>query len=83
MTVKKLSNEELSSANKIVNEYRTIESEFTEIQSQLEKIDAEKVNLLSRLDAIRSEELEFYENLEDKYGKGKIDLLTFEYISEK
>ena len=83
MTVKNLSNEELSVANKIVNEYRTIETEFTEIQSQLERIDAEKSNLLSRLDAIRSEELEFYDNLEDKYGKGKIDLLTFEYISEK
>ena len=83
MTAKNLSNEELSVANKIVNEYRTIETEFTEIQSQLERIDAEKSNLLSRLDAIRSEELEFYDNLEDKYGKGKIDLLTFEYISEK
>lgn len=83
MTVKNLSTEELSSANKIVSEYRTIESEFTEIQSQLAKIDAEKSNLLIRLDAIRSEELEFYDTLEDKYGKGKIDLLTFEYISEK
>ena len=83
MTVKSLSNEELSVANKIVNEYRTIETEFTEIQSQLERIDAEKSNLLSRLDAIRFEELEFYDNLEDKYGKGKIDLFTFDYISEK
>ena len=83
MTVKNLSNEELSVANKIVNEYRTIETEFTEIQSQLERIDAEKSNLLSRLDAIRFEELEFYDNLEDKYGKGKIDLFTFDYISEK
>ena len=79
----KLESIELASASTIVNKYREAEVELLQIQKTLEELDVQKSDLLSRLEAINEEEMTFFNSLEKKYGKGKLDLLTFEYISKK
>lgn len=79
----KLESTELDSASTIVNKYREAEVELLQIQKNLEELDVQKTNLLSRLEAINEEEITFFNLLEKRYGKGKLDLLTFEYISKK
>lgn len=79
----KLESIELASASTIVNKYREAEVELLQIQKTLEELDVQKSDLLSRLEAINEEEITFFNSLEKKYGKGKLDLLTFEYISKK
>ena len=83
MTRIKLESTELDSASTIVNKYREAEVELLQIQKNLEELDVQKTNLLSRLEAINEEEITFFNLLEKRYGKGKLDLLTFEYISKK
>ena len=79
----KLESIELASASTIVNKYREAEVELLRIQKTLEELDVQKSDLLSRLEAISEEEITFFNLLEKKYGKGKLDLLTFDYISKK
>ncbi len=79
----KLESTELASASTIVNKYREAEVELLQIQKTLEELDVQKSDLLSRLEAINEEEITFFNSLEKRYGKGKLDLLTFEYISKK
>jgi hypothetical protein len=71
---------ELQTANNIVQKYRDAEVELNVIQKQLITLDEQKTDLLSRVEITHKEELRFFEELESKYGNGKLDLLTFEYF---
>lgn len=78
----KLSSLEYNEMLNIVNSYREMETSLTKVQEQLESLSSIKDSLLHELDTIRDRELKFFENLEKNYGKGKLDLYTFEYIKE-
>jgi hypothetical protein len=79
----KLENSDLASASTIVNKYREAEVELLEIQKKLEDLDVQKTELLTRLEAVNEEEITFFNSLEKRYGKGHLDLLTFEYLTKK
>jgi hypothetical protein len=78
----KLKESEHKEVSAIVESYREIETSLTQVQQQLQELDSIKDALLSQLDTIRSRELEFFQQLEKTYGKGKLDLYTLEYIKE-
>ena len=64
----------------IVGRYRKIDENLTNIQTQLERLDKERAHLFESLDSTRAEEEAFFENIKQKYGDGKFDLLTNEYV---
>jgi hypothetical protein len=75
-----LQDTELQTANNIVQKYRDAETELDVIQQKLLELDEQKKDLLSRVEIAHGEEINFFQQLESKYGIGKLDLLTFEYI---
>lgn len=64
----------------IVGRYRKIDENLTSIQTQLERLDKERAHLFESLDSTRAEEEAFFESIKKKYGDGKFDLLTNEYV---
>lgn len=77
-----LQEDELRIANNIVQKYREAEVELNVIQQKLLELDEQKTDLLNRIEITHNEELRFFEELESKYGIGKLDLLTFEYVAK-
>lgn len=77
-----LQDNELQTANNIVQKYREAEVELNLIQQKLLELDEQKTDLLSRVEITHNEELRFFEELESKYGSGKLDLLTFHYVTK-
>lgn len=75
-----LQDTELQIASNIVQKYREAETELDTIQHKLVELDEQKKDLLSRIEITHKEELNFFKELEIRYGVGKLDLLTFEYI---
>lgn len=76
----KLEKKELDEMKNIVTSYSILQNEFEKAQKQLEEISKKKDHLLKRLDYTHDEELAFYQKLNKKYGEGKLDLNTLEYI---
>jgi len=76
----KLKDEEYRQISSIVEKYRVLQDEFDDVQAKLEELDKQKVSLLSRLDLVRAEENKFFSIVEKTHGKGKLDILTMEYI---
>jgi hypothetical protein len=74
---------ELQTASKIVQKYREAEVELNVIQQKLIELDDQKKDLLSRVENTHKEEIRFFNELESKYGSGKLDLLTFHYVTKK
>ena len=64
----------------IVRSYRKIDENLTNIQAQLERLDKERAHLFESLDSTRAEEEMFFESIKQKYGDGKFDILTNEYV---
>mgnify|MGYP003339730198 CR=1 FL=1 len=77
-----LEQKEYKKIGTIIDKYREIETSLTSVQEQLEKLDKEKDDLLSRLDKIREEETAFFSGISEKHGTGKLDLLTMEYVTD-
>jgi hypothetical protein len=77
-----LKTEEHLAISKIVDKYRTLETDLTTVQAELQLLDSKKTQLLKTLDKIRSEELTFFKKLKRTYGDGKLDILTMEYVTE-
>jgi len=78
-----LQDTELQVASNIVQKYREAEVELNVIQQKLLELDEQKKDLLSRVEITHGEEMKFFEELESKYGSGKLDLLTFHYVTKK
>ena len=77
-----LEKKEIEKANQIISTYQKLEGNLTDIQKKLEDLDKQKTKLLQELDKTRSEETKFFTNLSKKYGEGKLDLYTMEYITD-
>jgi seryl-tRNA synthetase len=78
----KLEDKEYKDMTKIIDKYREIEFQLTEVQSQLEKLSNEQNSLLEKLESNREEENTFFDKIEKKHGKGKMDLMTMEYVTK-
>ena len=80
----KLQEKELTEIVNIVEKYSSLQDEFSEIEKQMQEIKDKKDDLLIRLEKVRELETSLMSDLEKSYGKGKINLNTYEYnIIEK
>lgn len=83
MKLVNLSEKEIKEARKIISKYKELENSLNRVQTQLEKLDKERISLIASLDQTRGKEEQFFSNLRTNYGEGKIDLYTMKYIIEK
>jgi hypothetical protein len=82
MKLVNLSEKEIKEARKIIDKYKELETSLTRVQTQLEKLDRERVKLIESLDQTRNREDSFFVSLRENYGQGKLDLYTMKYIIE-
>lgn len=82
MTQIKFQDDDYHSISVIINRYRELEKELNDVQTKLIELDSKKSSLMSKLDEIRTDEIDFFSIVESKYGKGKFDLMSMNYILE-
>ena len=77
----KFSNEEIQEIRQIQSNYQTIGLELVQLklaitntQKQLEALQLEESMLSERISDVNTKEKQIAKDLEDKYGKGEIDL---------
>ncbi len=77
----KFSNEEIQEIRQIQSNYQTIGLELVQLklaitntQKQLEALQLEESMLSERISDVNAREKQIAKDLEDKYGKGEIDL---------
>jgi hypothetical protein len=66
----------------LMGEYQNIHEEINRVESQLKQLTQLQEILTSSLDKTRNDEKEFGVYLKQKYGPGKLDTITLEYITE-
>lgn len=78
----RLSEEEYREISVIIDQYREAEVSLDKMQEKLESVLAEKERIENRLEDLRKREVSLFEVLENRYGKGRLDLLTMEYFTD-
>lgn len=78
----RLTEKENTEALAIVEKYRDIEKDLNVVQAQLLELDTKKEELLASLDENKKLEDQYFSRLSKKYGEGKLDLLTFDYVTK-
>ena len=78
----KLKDKELTEIVNIVEKYSFLQEEFSEIEKKMQEVREQKDDLLIKLEAVRTSELELMKLIEQKYGPGQLNLNTYEYIRE-
>jgi septation ring formation regulator EzrA len=66
----------------LMDSYRKIHEDINTVEEKLNKLIDKQTKLSENLDGVRGEEKEFGEYLKQKYGPGKLDTTTLEYITE-
>lgn len=66
----------------LMGEYQNIHDEINRVESRLKELTQLQETLTIALDKTRSDEKEFGMYLKQKYGPGKLDTITLEYITE-
>ena len=66
----------------LMGEYQNIHDEINRVESKLKELTQLQEILSISLDKTRSDEKEFGTYLKQKYGPGKLDTVTLEYIIE-
>lgn len=82
MTKKQLEFDEQLKIASLMDNYRKIHNDIDAVESKLNKLIEKQTKLSETLDKARGEEKEFGEYLKQKYGPGKLDAVTLEYITE-
>lgn len=82
MTNQKLTQEEVTQIKEIQDRMSAVQAEFGQLE--LAKLDLEqrRKNVVSYLEETRQKEAELVKVLEEKYGKGTINLDTEEFVSD-
>lgn len=75
-----LEQQEYQTIRDIILEYKSIDDELTNIQDRLAILEKEKTEALETIQSIKDRETNFFNELEKKYGKGKFDVFSGEYI---
>ena len=82
MAVSKLTEEELLQLQQIQNNNQAIVREFGQIAIAELDLDKRRENAETFLDNLRKAETETAKTLEEKYGRGNINLQSGEFVSE-
>lgn len=77
---KKLSEEEISELNKIQQKNLRVIQQLGQIQVSRLNLDKQEESVEQDLYIVRKEENELVQTLEQKYGKGSVDISTGEFI---
>lgn len=75
----KLTKEEEQSIQIIVKNYSDIFVRIEKIEKQLTELNEHKTTLINHLEDLRQSEDKTIDAIIQKYGKGKLNLETFEY----
>jgi hypothetical protein len=65
-----------------MDDYRKIHEQINQVENKLNKLSKKQEKLSVNLDNARLNEKKFGEYLKEKYGPGKLDTMTLEYITE-
>ena len=66
----------------LMDNYRNIHNSINEVENKLSDLSSEQYLLTDKLETVRDDEKQFGEYLKEKYGPGKLDPVTLEYITE-
>jgi hypothetical protein len=66
----------------LMDNYRNIHDNINEVENKLSGLSNEQHMLTDKLETVRNNEKQFGEYLKEKYGPGKLDPVTLEYITE-
>lgn len=82
MEIKKLTQEEVTALKEIQDQNFNLIEQFGQIEMQMQILEIQKNNLKQTLSNLKSKEIELGNQLQTKYGNGKINLETSEFIAE-
>ena len=78
----KIESSEMSLIAQIVEEYRAHDKDLNEADIKLQQLAKQKDEIVGRIKSTEMKEKILMSLLEQKYGAGKLDILTFEYTTE-
>jgi len=79
---KKLNTDEKETIRNFIRNYISLDDRFKSIEETIVELQKEKDVLLEELNDLRTNEKKFGEDLDKKYGKGKLNLKNFNYELE-
>jgi hypothetical protein len=79
---KQLNLEEQLTIASLMDNYRNIHDEINKVEKKLTLLSKKQEKLSIDLDNARQNEKNFGDYLKEKYGPGKLDTMTLEYITE-
>jgi hypothetical protein len=79
---KQLDLEEQLTIASLMDDYRNIHDEINKVEKKLTLLSKKQEKLSIDLDNARQNEKNFGDYLKEKYGPGKLDTMTLEYITE-
>lgn len=82
MEIKKLTQEEITALKEIQDQNFDLIEQFGQIEMQMQILELQKSNLKQTLSDLKIKEIKLGNQLQDKYGNGKINLETNEFIAE-
>jgi chaperonin cofactor prefoldin len=82
MEIKKLTQEEITILKEIQDQNFNLIEQFGQVEMQIQILELQKNNLKQTLSSLKSKEIEIGNQLQTKYGNGKINLETGELITE-
>jgi uncharacterized phage infection (PIP) family protein YhgE len=82
MTAIQLTAEELSKIHEMIETYKKKYEEIGNLEKTLKTLNDTRDQIKKQLDAVRTQEDTFGNDLIKKYGKGKFNIQTFEYELE-
>ena len=82
MANKKLTQEEVTQIKEIQDRMSAIQTEFGQLELAKLDLDQRRKNVVTYLDETRQKEVDLVKVLEEKYGKGTINLDTEEFVPD-
>jgi uncharacterized protein YaaN involved in tellurite resistance len=77
----RLTSSEYDCLSDIISKYQEVDSKLNKIQKELVCLEKQKDEVLNVLSLNKDYEQAFFKEIEEKYGKGNLDLTTLEYIT--
>lgn len=77
---KKLSKDEMEVMLQKILHYKILHDKIIELERDIFKIQEQKDSLLTDLELSRADETYYLAQLEEKYGPGKLDVLSMDWV---
>lgn len=74
-----LNENEIQEAKKLIQEFGQIKDQIHLAEEQMSTLNQKAESLINHLEDLRSQEQNFVESLQKKYGPGKLNPLTLNY----